>query len=70
VDSCDVGIGPLDTHYYELFVSSNGAIAPGEFIDIDLASVEQNIRATTYDSTDLDVVPFVPNSFIEQNLSL
>jgi hypothetical protein len=29
--------------YYEFFVSANGAIAPGEFIDIDLASVDQNL---------------------------
>jgi hypothetical protein len=42
----------------------------GEFIDIDLASIEQNIRATTYDSTDLDAVTFVPDSFVDQNLSL
>lgn len=69
-DICDIGVGPLDTQYYELFVSTDGAITPGDSIDIEVASVEQDLRATLCDGTDLDAFTFFPSSFGDQNLSL
>ncbi len=70
MDICDVGIGPLHTQYYELLRVDQWRHCPGEFVDVDLVSVEQDICATTCDGTDLDAVTFVPNSFVDQNLSL
>lgn len=69
-DLCDVGLGPLDTQFYEFFVSENGIIVPGDLLEIDVASVEQDLRATACDGTTLEPFTFFPDSFTDQNLSL
>ncbi len=69
VDICEVGVAPIDTGYYESFVAEGGPLAPGELVDIPIATVEQDLSALFCDGTEAGAFPFVPSAFNEQNLA-
>jgi len=68
-DICEIGIAPVDTSYYEFFVSEQGAVGPGEFIIVDIASVEQDLLARRCDGSDIGAFTFVPNAGTDQGLA-
>lgn len=69
-DICDIGVAPVDTSFYEFFTSTGGPILPGEQISIQIAGVEQDLRARTCSGGDLESLTFTPSSDVVQNLSL
>ncbi len=69
VDICDIGLGPIDTGFYELFVSRGGPIPPGDTIIIDVASVEYDLRAASCDGDVLGDLSFLPDAFSDQPLA-
>ena len=69
-DICDIGVAPVDTSFYEFFTSTSGPILPGEQISIQVAGVEQDLRARTCSGGDLESLTFTPSSDDIQNLSL
>jgi len=68
-DLCEIGVAPIDTSYYELFVSEDGNIGPGELIIIDIASVEQDLLARRCDGSDVGALTFVPDGASDQALA-
>lgn len=69
-DICDIGVAPVDTSFYEFFTSTSGPILSGEQISIQIAGVEQDLRARTCSGGDLESLTFTPSSDVAQNLSL
>jgi hypothetical protein len=69
-DICDIGVAPVDTSFYEFFTSTSGPILSGEQISIQVAGVEQDLRARTCSGGDLESLTFTPSSEAAQNLSL
>lgn len=69
-DICEVGVAPIDTAYYELFVIDPGPLAPGELLTIPIAAVEQDLSARYCDGTDVGALVFLADASATQNLSL
>ncbi len=67
-DICEVGVAPIDTAYYESFVVDGGTLAPGELLNIPIATVDQDLSARFCDGTDVGEFVFSPSASSTQNL--
>ena len=66
---CEVGVAPIDTAYYEFFIVDGGTLAPGELLNIPIATVEQDLAARFCDGTEVGALVFSPSVFDAQNLA-